>query len=236
MPEEPISSGTRIIRIKNSTLLISALLLLLLSAFPHFVISGNYFSFSKQKAADRGLNNNDNDLSLIESAIIYFTNLERKKYNLPPCLSDDKLKLAAFRHSDEMARLQYFSHHSPVAKNRELLDRLKQTDFTMSNIIVAENIGVDYLLRIAKRPFYTSYKHGKLCYIDAKTHQPIGFQTHIEFARNMVQHWMESPPHRKNILNSKYKITGVGIARGLYQDVQALYVTQNFSGPLVEQP
>jgi len=236
MPAAKIFTGIRLIHINRSERLIVSFLILLFFAFPDFVTGGDYRSFSAYKTSDRELTNNNIDYTLIESAIIHFTNLERNKFNLTLCVPDNRLKQASYRHSREMVRLQYFSHRSPVAKNRELLDRLKQTNFTMSNIIVAENIGVDYLLRIAKRPFYTSYRDGKLRYIDAGTHQVIGFQTHIEFARDMVQQWMNSPAHRKNILNPKFNLIGVGIAKGPYQDVQALYVTQNFCGPLTPTP
>lgn len=33
--------------------------------------------------------------------------------------------------------------------------------------------------------------------------------------RSMVTSWMNSPPHRKNILERKYRFAGVGIARGI---------------------
>ena len=175
------------------------------------------------------------DFHFLEKTIAHFTNIERKKHNLMLCQYDNKLQAAAFRHSLEMMQLQYFSHISPVKKNKVLITRLKQAGYPMSNVIIGENIGVDYLLRIAGKPFYISYLHGEKYFLDAKTHQPIGSQTYIEFARNMVNHWMNSPPHRKNMLNHKFNQIGVGIAKGPYQGTQAFYVTQNFGGPLVPE-
>ena len=49
---------------------------------------------------------------------------------------------------------------------------------------------------------------------------------HKKLAENLVDGWMKSPGHRKNILNPGFKYLGVGIARsGDY-----IYATQNFGG------
>ncbi len=37
----------------------------------------------------------------------------------------------------------------------------------------------------------------------------------FETADSLVRAWMNSPPHRKNILERKYRFAGVGIARGI---------------------
>ena len=46
-------------------------------------------------------------------------------------------------------------------------------------------------------------------------------------AKNLVDGWMQSPGHRKNILNRDYRHLGVGIAVGGGGKV---YATQNFGG------
>jgi uncharacterized protein YkwD len=53
------------------------------------------------------------------------------------------------------------------------------------------------------------------------------FSPRIGIAENAIQGWLDSPPHRHNLLNAEYNATGAGVARdeqGNYYVVQ-LYVT-----------
>lgn len=169
---------------------------------------------------------------LLQKAILKYTNLERVKYQLKPLSVLNTLEQAANQHSREMASMHYFSHQSPVKQNQELTDRLKNAGFRLVNVTVGENIGVDYFLEIANIPFYTATSYGRTIYRNANTGRPIDYQTYEGFAYRMVQNWMKSPPHRKNILNAQYERIGCGIAAGIYQDMKAIYVTQNFSGSI----
>ena len=53
-------------------------------------------------------------------------------------------------------------------------------------------------------------------------------------AENVETAWMNSPDHRANILNKSYQNIGIGIAQGLYQGHQAIFVVQMF-GALADQ-
>ncbi len=172
------------------------------------------------------------DETLLETAIIHYTNLERTKYQLNALTVTGTLQKAARQHSKEMAAFHYFSHQSPVSGNQNLIDRLKNAGFHFSNVTVGENIGVDYFLQIADIPFYTITHEGKTQYINANTNQAITNQTYRGFARHMVQNWMKSPPHRKNILNPQFENIGCGVGAGIYHGMKAIYATQNFSGSL----
>jgi len=113
------------------------------------------------------------------------------------------------------------------------MDRLKNAGLSLGNTMMGENIGMDYFLRIARVPFYKrNSSDGKTRYINAKTGKPIEYQTYWEFARQMIDNWMKSPDHRKNILNKQFKRIGIGIARGTFQGFKSIYVTQNFIGPI----
>ena len=181
------------------------------------------------------LNPNHLNFNLLEQTLIYFTNKARRHYRLKPFSKENKLQNAARLHSLEMASLNYFSHESPVSKNRKLSDRLKNTGLSLSNTIMGENIGFDYFLKIANVPHYKKYYKGKWVYIHHKTGEPIGYQTYQEFASQMVIKWMKSPGHRKNILNRKFDRIGIGIAVGIINEFHAIYVTQNLLGSLDEK-
>lgn len=131
-----------------------------------------------------------------------------------------------------MARLNYLSHQSPIAKNRQLIDRLKNAGLSLGNTCIGENIGVDYFLGIAGVPFYKKKSKGKIQYINSRTGKSIKYQTYKEFASRMVENWMQSPDHRKNILNKNFERIGIGVAIGTYNGFKAVYVTQHFIGSL----
>ena len=52
----------------------------------------------------------------------------------------------------------------------------------------------------------------------------------------LVDGWMNSPPHRENILNGKYTEIGVAVGRGLYQGKDTWLAVQHFGKPLSDCP
>ena len=55
---------------------------------------------------------------------------------------------------------------------------------------------------------------------------------HFDSAESVLDGWMISPGHRKNILNEKYTEMGIGIAHGTFQSVKTIVVVQMFAQPL----
>lgn len=49
----------------------------------------------------------------------------------------------------------------------------------------------------------------------------------------MMGAWMNSPTHRDNILNSKYKEIGIGVVNGTLSGIKTTLVVQHFGNPLV---
>jgi uncharacterized protein YkwD len=68
--------------------------------------------------------------------------------------------------------------------------------------------------------------------VDARTEKPIPYQTYRSFAERMVKNWMDSPGHRDNLLNPQFDRIGIGIVSGVFRKFHALYITQNFIGPI----
>lgn len=68
-------------------------------------------------------------------------------------------------------------------------------------------------------------------YEDAGENLAIDF-TEVEL---MHQAWMNSPSHRDNIINSKYKEIGVGIAKGDYEGHETIIVVEMFGNPTVSE-
>ena len=50
-------------------------------------------------------------------------------------------------------------------------------------------------------------------------------------SHDVVDAWMRSPSHRENILNKDFTEIGIGTARGVYQNKEAIFVVQMFGTP-----
>jgi len=119
---------------------------------------------------------------VIEDLIFEATNRERSKQRLPLLWPDPALRVAARQHSQEMLDLGYFQHESPREAWAKPYDRAYRAGFWEA--FTAENIGQNYSTRQ---------------------------RTAQEVADEFITGWMNSPPHRKNILSPDYTCLGVGV-------------------------
>jgi uncharacterized protein YkwD len=137
----------------------------------------------------------------IETLIFNLTNEERKKEGLEVLELDERLKFAARQHSNDMLKKNYLSHNSTDEMNKTPLQRIYNSGLPLLFIgeNVAENVGsaVPFLLK----------------------------ENPDSLAKLVMKGWMESPFHRKNILNSDFTHLGVGAV----SQREMLKVTQNFT-------
>jgi len=56
---------------------------------------------------------------------------------------------------------------------------------------------------------------------------------HFTDSSEVVEAWMQSPAHRKNIVDPKFREIGVGTARGTFEGYDTVYVVQLFGTPAV---
>ena len=118
------------------------------------------------------------DLRVIKRATICLLNQQRSRYGLKKLRVNGRLSLASQRHSNDMARRNYFAHGNFVGRIKRA--RYLKGAGTWS---VGENI---------------AWGSGELA-------------TPAE----IVKAWMNSPPHRHNILHRKFGEIGIGVARGV---------------------
>lgn len=165
------------------------------------------------------------NLELLEYAIFLQTNLQRQRLGLWPLKFEPRTHSVARSHSEEMVSMSYFSHTSPVPKNQTL--RMRMSHAGLKQTTAGENIAIYPIFKkqeilvekqlpesSAPRDFWRN--HG------------VRF-TYDEFAKNIVDRWMNSPGHRSNILSDYFRFLGVGCARGKLNGSDVFYVTQNFS-------
>jgi hypothetical protein len=54
--------------------------------------------------------------------------------------------------------------------------------------------------------------------------------------KNLVQAWMDSPPHKENVLNSSFTEVGISVKKGLYEGVDMWMAVQEFGRPKGDCP
>lgn len=170
------------------------------------------------------------DYPLLQAAIFYETNRERIKFNLSPFSHSPALEKAAAEHSWSMVRLNFFSHSSPVQGKRTLQDRLNGVGVVNSSSAenIADVFGIEYIS--GKAVYSPEQNKGYFSY--TLKGRPIENHTYVGLARNALEGWMNSPGHRKNILNPRYAFLGVGAAHyknPRFFNIDNFKLTQNFS-------
>jgi uncharacterized protein YkwD len=133
----------------------------------------------------------------------------------------------AHDHSAEMASLHYFAHESPTPQNASLADRLKNAGLAPQS--AGENIAVLPVRELGSGHYIVQGDPPNEIYIDQQTHKRLGYYTYAAFADAALNEWMNSPPHKADILNKSFLFLGAAAARGDYQNQDSLYCTQNFA-------
>ena len=126
------------------------------------------------------------NLKVVKRATLCLLNQQRRNHGLKKLKHNGRLSLASQRHSNDMARRNYFAHGNFVGRIKA--SRYLQGSGSWN---VGENI---------------AWGSGQLA-----------------TPKEIVKAWMNSPPHRHNILHGKFREIGIGVSRGVP-------VRQNYDG------
>lgn len=148
-------------------------------------------------------------LSAVEDRVIVLVNIEREKVGIQPLEKDNILKKTARYKSEEMGVHNYFAHKSPVT-GYQGWDIAEKVFGFKRNGSFGENIWKICMPEETLDRFPNYYDKFK-AYVTAES---------------MMDSWMNSEGHRKNILDPDYKRIGVGVA--VFSDLNS-YATQVFS-------
>ena len=179
------------------------------------------------------------DTDLLNAAIFWFTNIERRKHNLKQFEFHNKLQQTATLHSEQMKRHNFFDHENAFeARYKTLTDRINSVkDNNFEGFMSwGENIA-DYPVIEANKTF-TIENRNDIQRLFATNGKEIFPYSYYEFAKNIVEGWMNSPGHRANILKPDYEYLGCGCA--MYEKQNNGYsmlhfkATQNFGGSLID--
>ena len=177
------------------------------------------------------------DVDLLDAAIFWCTNVERRRFNLKQSQFHNKLRQTAILHSQQMKTHNFFSHENPFdARYKTLTDRINSVkDNTFQGFMAwAENIA-DY--PNIEAGSFTIENRGGVVRLFATNGKELFPYTYYEYAKAVVDGWMNSPGHRANILNPDYEYLGCGCAmyekQGNGYSMLYFKLTQNFGGRVV---
>ena len=166
--------------------------------------------------------------SLLDDAIRVEVNYHRCRAGLS-ALGDagNSLTEQAKKHSNWMARTQNLSHKSNVAGHATLSQRIKRSGVKFRT--GAENIGMVHRYQIDNKRFRII--DSSACKFATSEGQTLPAHSYASLARHSVNLWMQSPGHRKNILDRRMKaISSAGAFDGKSQYCGRFFLTQNFIG------
>tara|TARA_B100002052_G_scaffold245832_1_gene231730 strand:- start:628 stop:1359 length:732 start_codon:yes stop_codon:yes gene_type:complete len=169
------------------------------------------------------------DYPLLHAAVFYCTNIERVKRGLKPLKWKLNLEVAAYNHSKDMVKRNFYDHLS----NKKIEKRYKSAGIL--NPYFAENIAAEFAIKYkAGKGYYTHEKNSSLngeyrfSYNDDES-DLIPFHSYLSFAKKLVKGWMNSSGHRKNILLKNGLELGIGVYLKIDNDGwPEFYCTQNF--------
>lgn len=149
----------------------------------------------------------DVDINLLRDLIHREINKVKKANNLPLLKKDKVLRNAAVDQNNYQIRIGDLSHTQSSSKKKNLSDRIQLYGGGFQ--AMAENLIYEgFIIRTSG------------------TKKEIISPSYEEQAKKMVTSWMNSPGHRKNIMNPKYDL--VGTAVGYNADLHAVFSTQVF--------
>jgi len=166
------------------------------------------------------------NLKLVSKWILFYTNIERVRNNLAPLQYDADLEKAAFWQAEYCSRIQKLDHTSQVNGMNTIKDRIEH--FNQGCGVCGENLTVKFAMNSEGVRFYikndavgTYYDFGNYT-VKWRNEQEMGY--------SMLESWMNSPGHRKNILNGSFVWMGPGATKGIYSKNISYYGCQVFNG------
>lgn len=164
----------------------------------------------------------------LSEAVRREVNAVRCRRDLPPLAEDQALDRAAAYHSGDMASRGFFGHDSPVGGRATLTDRLDQVGARFSH--AAENIARTSLYAFDGREFLL-VDPANCVFTFERGGPPVPRRSYAGAAARLVENWMDSPGHRRNILDPAMTRHGAGAALRPDPSVCGeLMVTQVFAG------
>jgi uncharacterized protein YkwD len=147
------------------------------------------------------------DVNLLSSAIFQETNRVRRELGLKPLEPHEALNRAADLQATANALNQTAVHSNIVREWATPADRVRELG--LNPAIVSENAALLPLIDIDPDRGYSERDDGgDTVVVDQATGIVASPHTYASFAQRLVHAWMNSPGHRANIVNARFRYLG----------------------------
>jgi len=138
----------------------------------------------------------------LEQRVHELINKERAKHKTETLRFDKELGELARAHSADMAKRKFFSHVNPDGRNAT--ERGKRAGYTCQKVYTG------YLTQGIAENIYQGNLYSRIRITGNQ--RSYDWYSAEEIAEEAVEGWMDSPGHRRNILEKAYDRAGIGIA------------------------
>ena len=159
-------------------------------------------------------------LELVEKTVFDLTNHERKNRGIKPLREYEELSSIARAHSKDMCSRGFFSHQNPDGDDPTQRARKAEFSGLSNNAGGKPRSGLSE--NIARVGRYSSIRQSTRN--EKVVGRKIRWQSEAMLARQIVQGLLDSPEHKKNLLDPTKDYLGVGI----HFFREHVFVTQNF--------
>ena len=166
------------------------------------------------------------DRDLLDAAFRAEVNRHRCIHGREPLRAARRMVPLAEGHSAWMAGHGKLSHTSDIRGRRDLTHRLKASRLRFRT--GTENIGMVPRYRIDGGRF--RILDAEACRFADASGQRLGVHSYASLARHVVQLWMDSPGHRRNVLDPRVERVATAAAPQPSRHCGRLWLTQNFIG------
>ena len=185
-------------------------------------------NYRQQKAFNETIDFNSPDLIRLNAVLFFATNEVRVKQKLPVLEHSYRLEEAAAMHSCDMITQDFFSHFNPANRKKKTPnDRAGLAGIL--NPYVAENIAEEFGLEYKSGSNVYEMGEGQFSYLPEGKLIPA--RTYLSLAESLIDRWMHSPEHKKNILSPDALELGCGtcfFTDVKFNDMPTFMATQNF--------
>ncbi|NSX54763.1 CAP domain-containing protein [Parasulfitobacter algicola] len=180
------------------------------------------------RGADKVVPTSRINQSLFNKAVLAEVNYYRCRNGRKSLRGSQALVKSANGHSAWMAKNQKLSHTSSQRGQRDIGQRIRRTYGKFSR--ASENIASVQRFLIDNGQVYYP-KNVQNCHFETSNRQRIPPHTYASLAKRIVKLWVDSPSHRRNIMDSNVQYVGTAIQfDAKYRNCGAYFATQNFAG------
>lgn len=188
-------------------------------------------AFWKRPALKEEIDFDKIDRALLDAAVFHETNRRRAKHDLPPLKFRPKLREAARLQARAMVKLGKVTHENPAKNEKMPSDRMKLLG--LDGHYYAENVAMVFGIRYKSgEQVYPRELEGREVFSKKPGGKPIQPHSYASFAKYLLDEWMASPGHRKNILSKEPEFLGVSCLHDRpATDMDRFYCAQEFYAP-----